>query len=291
MPKKADLSGELFAALQRLLPQHTLSRLIASLAQAETPWLKNLLIKQFIRTYNINLDEPASSDPDDYASFNAFFTRALKPEARPVAENSTAIVSPADGFVSQLGRISDDQVIQAKGMLYSASQLLGEASSNVGNFANGEFATIYLSPRDYHRVHAPIGGKLLFSRYIPGKLFSVNDATTAHINNLFTRNERLVTLFDTDAGKCALVMVGAMLVAGISTVWHGRYQPGTAREVDHSTDDVRLAKGDELGQFYFGSTVVLLFEQRKTRLLNPELSASQVMMGQVIGAIASTPSR
>lgn len=278
-----SFSSECFAALQRLVPQHAFSRLVARLAEAESPWLKNLLIRRFIHAYNVNLDEPISTNPSDYRTFNAFFIRQLKPDARPIDSHPSAIVSPADGVVCQLGSIRDNRLIQAKGIDYSASRLLGEDAANLGNFSNGEFATIYLSPSDYHRVHAPLDGKLLFSRYIPGKLFSVNAATTTHINNLFTRNERLVTVFDTAVGKCALVMVGAMLVAGIASVWHGRYQPGLLIEKDHREENLNVEKGAELGQFYFGSTVILLFEQRASTLLDQQLITAKVAMGQQIG--------
>lgn len=278
-----NAGSECFAALQRLLPQHTLSRLLAKLAQAQTPWLKNYLIRQFIRAYQIDLDDPISSSPEDFASFNDFFTRRLKPEARPIAASANTIVSPADGFISQIGDIRHGELIQAKGLSYTASRLLGEPAHQLGNFQQGEFATIYLSPRDYHRVHAPLTGQLLFSRYIPGRLFSVDSATTNYIDNLFTRNERLVCLFETAVGKCAVVMVGAMLVAGIASVWHGRYQPNVLLETDHSKQDIALAKGAELGQFHFGSTVILLFEQQPKSLLQQDLLNTHIQMGRQIG--------
>lgn len=300
MTDHTQLAAELFVALQRLLPQHSLSRLAAKPAEAKAAWLKNLLIRQAVRTYGINLDEAISGNPDDYDCFNSFFTRRLRPDARPLRGDKNSLVSPADGCISQYGVIDRDRLIQAKGIDYSASRLLGEAASDptgfaASHFANGEFMAIYLSPRDYHRVHMPVDGDLLLARYIPGRLFSVNSATTARIDNLFTRNERLVTIFDTPAGKCGIVMVGAMLVAGIASSWHGRYRPGVITETRHKPGDVRLAKGDELGRFYFGSTVIMLFErqlgqqpeqqpeQQQTRLLSDGL-APEIKMGQKIGA-------
>jgi phosphatidylserine decarboxylase len=263
-----NLQSEWFVALQRLLPQHGLSRLGAKLAEAKTPWLKNLLIKQFIRTYNINLDEVESSSLDDYPHFNAFFTRALKDGVRPIDPNDKAVVCPADGTVSQLGAIQSGDIFQAKGHSFSTDTLLGtQAEAGTDSlehqrFLNGDFITIYLSPRDYHRVHMPIKGDLLYSRYIPGKLFSVNDTTTRYVDGLFAKNERLVTVFDTPLGHCAVILVGAMMVAGIESVWHGHYQPkpDSISTREFTPGEVSLEKGAEMGRFKFGSTVILMFE-------------------------------
>lgn len=264
-----NLQAEWFIALQRLVPQHGLSRLGSMLAEAKTPWLKNTLIKQFIRTYNINLEEAASSSLDDYPSFNDFFTRALKEDLRPIDSNKDSIVCPADGTVSQLGAIQEGNIFQAKGKSFSVSSLLGENfpeidSTDGQRFINGDFITIYLAPSDYHRVHMPIDGNLAYSRYIPGKLFSVNNTTAQHIDGLFAKNERLVCMFDTPVGRCAVILVGAMMVAGIESVWQGHYQPGVVKTDQFEENQVSLKKGEEMGRFKFGSTVILMFEQGAT---------------------------
>ena len=217
--------AELFVALQRLLPQHALSRLIARAAESKMPWLKNRLIERAIAAFDINIDEAESSDLDDYENFNSFFTRALKDGARPIDQDSNALVSPADGAVSQAGPITQERIIQAKGSDYSAGRLLGN-TEEAKLYTDGAFTTIYLSPKDYHRVHMPIAGTLISTRYIPGDLFSVNDKTAQALPGLFARNERLVCQFDSELGQFALVFVGAMLVAGIETVWGGFETPG-----------------------------------------------------------------
>ena len=259
-----DLRAEWFIALQRLVPQHGLSRLGSTLAEATTPWFKNALIKQFIRTYNVNLDEAASSSLDDYPNFNDFFTRALKEGLRPIDSGKDSIVCPADGTVSQLGLIREGNIFQAKGKSFSVASLLGADDADSRCFINGNFTTIYLSPRDYHRVHMPVAGNLAYSRYIPGKLFSVNDTTAQHIDGLFAKNERLVCMFDTPVGRCAVILVGAMMVAGIESVWQGHYQPGVVKTDQFEPNQVSLEKGEEMGRFKFGSTVILMFEQGAT---------------------------
>jgi len=275
--------AELFVALQRLLPQHALSRLIAKAAEAKTPWLKNLLIKRAIAAFDINIDEAVSSDLDDYENFNSFFTRALKDGARPIDQSSDSLVSPADGEVSQAGPMTQQRIIQAKGIDYSASRLLGN-SDEAKLYEDGSFTTIYLSPKDYHRVHMPIAGKLLRSRYIPGDLFSVNDKTAQALPGLFARNERLVCEFESELGQFALVFVGAMLVAGIETVWGGFETPGrgTVRDSDFSERDLSFDKGEEIGRFKFGSTVILLFQNNKIDWEESFLPQAAVQMGETI---------
>ena len=240
-----NLRSEWFAALQRILPQHTLSRIGSFLAEAKNPWLKNLLINLFIRVYDINLDEAKSASPNEYQNFNDFFTRALKEDARPVNSNDAVIVCPADGIVS-------------------------------------DFITIYLSPKDYHRVHMPIDGELLYTRYIPGKLFSVNLTTTKHIDGLFAKNERLVCIFKTPAGLCAVVLVGAMMVAGIESVWHGHYHPNTLVINQFDSQNVRLKKGEEMGRFKFGSTVIVMFEPNKTAWSEKYMPGSTTHFGEIM---------
>ena len=278
--------AELFVALQRLLPKHALSRLIAKAAESQRPWLKNALIERAIASFDINIDEAESSDLDDYKNFNSFFTRALKEGARPIDGDAKAIVSPADGAVSQAGPINHQRIIQAKGSDYSASRLLGN-SQQAKSYENGSFATIYLSPRDYHRVHIPAAGKLLSTRYIPGDLFSVNDQTAQALPNLFARNERLVCEFESEIGNFVVVFVGAMLVAGIETVWGGYETPGRGaiRETDYSDRDLNYKKADEIGRFKFGSTVVMLFQEDKISWQDSLMPQTDIQMGEKIAAV------
>jgi phosphatidylserine decarboxylase len=277
--------AELFVALQRLLPKHALSRLIAKAAESKIVWLKNALIERAITSFDINIDEAESSDINDYENFNSFFTRALKEGVRPIDSDNQAVVSPADGAVSQAGPINQQKIIQAKGSDYSASRLLGD-SQQAKSYENGSFATIYLSPRDYHRVHMPADGKLLSTRYIPGELFSVNDQTAQALPNLFARNERLVCEFESDNGNFAVVFVGAMLVAGIETVWGGFETPGRGaiREADLSDRDLSYKKGDEIGRFKFGSTVILLFQEDKIHWQDSLMPQADIQMGEKIAA-------
>lgn len=278
-------TGELFAALQRLLPHHLLSRLAGRLAASQNPVVRDFLITQAMKRFRINLQEAGRENREDYASFNDFFTRELKPGARPVDDDPRSLVFPADGAVSQLGAIDDDRLLQAKGHHFSLSQLLAADPADCTDFMHGSFATIYLSPSDYHRVHMPIDGTLLSVEYIPGKLFSVNDTTTRHIPGLFARNERLVCRFDTPAGKMAYIMVGAMLVAGIDTVWHGPIAPGIPQKLPIPAIP-QLAKGDEVGRFRFGSTVIVLFEPGAVRW-DPLLAGDKTYMGKAMAHLAT----
>ncbi len=279
-----DYKGELFAALQRLLPHHLLSRLTAKLAEAKTPWLKDALIKQFIRTFNVDIGEALHEELREYKNFNAFFTRQLKPGLRPIDTSENIMTCPADGTISQIGKLDGLQLIQAKGCTYSAATLLGNCEE-AQQFTGGNFATIYLSPKDYHRVHMPLAGTLESTRYIPGKLFSVNGTTTHHIPGLFARNERLVCLFDTELGKVAIILVGAMLVAGIETVWCSQYQPNPKTIVEDrfiGKKHLALSKGEELGQFNFGSTVIVLFEPDTINWAEHLQHKSTVRLGETI---------
>jgi phosphatidylserine decarboxylase len=277
--------AELFVALQRLLPKHALSRLIAKLAASKNNWLKNTLINRAINTFDINMDEAISDDLSSYDSFNAFFTRALKPESRPLDSAANIITSPADGVISQAGEISKNRVLQAKNVDYSLARLVGD-SKQAKQYENGIFATIYLSPKDYHRVHIPADGQLLCSRYIPGELFSVNQQTAEMVPNLFARNERLVCEFKSQQiGHFSVIFVGAMLVAGIETVWGGMEKPGpgAVREYDYSEQNIQFAKGDEIGRFKFGSTVILLFPENRISLENNIQALNSIKMGEKIG--------
>ena len=278
-----------FVLLQYLLPQHALSRFVALFAEGS--FLKNALIKTFIRRYRVDLSEALISDPAEFASFNAFFTRELKPGARSIEDAGDSFVCPADGTISQLGNISNDQLLQAKGRHYSVVDLLGGDTELAEQFLDGSFATIYLSPRDYHRVHMPLAGRLDRMIYIPGKLFSVNAQTTAAVPNLFARNERVVCLFQSDAGPMALILVGAMIVAGIETVWAGQVCPGlesrTVREssyTDHSPP-IDLPTRAEMGRFKLGSTVIALFGPGAVDLDSTLMPEAAVRMGQAMGTV------
>ena len=276
--------ADLFVALQRTLPKHGLSRVIAKLAESKRPWLKNKLISAAIKAFDINMAEAATEDLDAYENFNAFFTRELKAGVRPIDTSKTSLISPADGAISQAGQISKNRILQAKGIDYSVSRLVGNSTQAL-TYENGSFATIYLSPKDYHRVHMPISGKLLSSRYIPGELFSVNDQTAEALPGLFARNERLVCEFEsTECGHFSLIFVGAMLVAGIETIWSGFEQPGpgAVRETDYSEDAFHFAKGDEIGRFKFGSTVILLFPQQSIEWSDNIKPSATVKMGEKI---------
>jgi len=255
--------GRLFVILQYLLPHHGLSRLVAILANSRWPLIKNPLIFLFMRRFKVDLGEAITRDYRQFDTFNAFFTRQLAEGARPLDGDDSVIVSPADGAVSQLGPVQDQLLFQAKGINYSAVDLLGGDQQDAESFRNGSFITIYLSPRDYHRIHMPVSGKLKKTVYVPGRLFSVNQKTTERVSGLFTRNERLVCFFDTQAGPMALVLVGAMIVAGIETIWAGQVCPNRHGELTTDYSDqippVELVKGAEMGRFKLGSTVILLF--------------------------------
>lgn len=251
---------ELFIALQRLLPQHQFSRLLGKLAESETPWLKNLLIRQAVRHYNIDLSEALITDPEAYPSFNSFFTRQLQPQARPVTLSPEILASPADGAISQAGAVQDGKIFQAKGQDFTTAALLGGDTEVADKMSGGSFATIYLSPRDYHRVHMPVSGILRQATYIPGQLFSVNTTTANHVDGLFARNERLYCLFDTEEGLLAVVLVGALFVAGIQTVWQKHFTPGKWQQ-QRFEQGVGFEKGAELGAFRFGSTVIVVTEK------------------------------
>ncbi|MDG0992475.1 MAG: archaetidylserine decarboxylase [Luminiphilus sp.] len=249
-----------FAVLQSLLPQHHLSRAAGWLGHLQSPaWLKNALIKAFINSYGISLKDAEIEKPEEYVHFNAFFTRALKNDARPLAKSR--FVMPADGELSQRGSIAEGAMIQAKGRYYTAMALLGGDSEAAEAFHHGSFATIYLSPRDYHRIHMPTTGTLRRTCYVPGDLFAVNKSTAQTVDQLFARNERLVCYFDTADGPLAVVLVGAIIVAGIETVWGGveAPSPNDIRETIWSGDDApTFAAGDEIGRFFLGSTVIVL---------------------------------
>lgn len=275
--------SDLFIALQHLVPQHALSRLAGRIAVSQTPWLRDRLIRRFAATYGVDLSE-AARGIGEFASFNDFFTRELKPGARPLADTAQFILSPADGAVSQLGPVSGGRIIQAKGRDYSVAEILGCGADEAARFEGGSFMTIYLSPKDYHRVHMPAAGTLAKTSYIPGDLFSVNTATAAGVDRLFARNERLSCRFDGPDGHFASIMVGAMIVAGIDTVWPNTFRTHASTPVheDFAGQDRRFAAGDEMGRFYLGSTVVLLFEPGRVAWREDLVPAAPLRMGEAI---------
>lgn len=278
------IKDKLFLLLQKLVPQHALSRLTGKLASSRIGWLKNFLIRLFCHRFDIDFSEAVEQDYRNFESFNAFFTRALRPGVREVDASANSICSPADGSVSEIGSIDNTLLLQAKGQHYSLTNLLAGDNEMAGLFENGSFATIYLSPSDYHRVHMPVSGSLVKTAYIPGKLFSVNQVTADNIPGLFARNERLVCLFDTPHGPMAMILVGAMIVAAIETVWAGRADTHPPAIVTQNFDNpVTLNKGDEMGRFLLGSTVILLFGENAVNWETVLKAGSEVRFGQLIG--------
>jgi phosphatidylserine decarboxylase len=287
--KPERLVASLFVASQYLLPHHLLSSLMYRLTRIESPAFKNTLIRKFIGLYGVEMAEAMEPDPSRYRSFNDFFTRALQPDARPVSQDEHNIVCPADGVLSQAGDIEDGYLFQAKGHDYALLDLLGGDMPWSRRFEEGSFATIYLSPKDYHRVHMPYSGTLKKMIHVPGRLFSVNDTTTRRVPGLFARNERVICLFETDLGPMAVILVGAIFVASIETVWAGVITPVSrqVRRWDYPPDQpeapIRLDRGEELGRFNMGSTVILLFAKDRVDW-SEELEAGQaVKMGQGLG--------
>jgi phosphatidylserine decarboxylase len=288
----ARTSDYLFAALQYVLPKHLLSRIVYALMRSRTPWIKNTILRVFLSGFKIDMSEAQESDPFAYESFNAFFTRALKPNARPIAADPGLIVSPVDGTVSQCGHIHDTSIFQAKGHAYSLEELLGGDMEAVETYRGGSFACIYLAPYNYHRIHMPVDATVRSNLYVPGDLFSVNAATARAVPRVFARNERLICDFDTALGRMAVVSVGALFVGSIETVHCGEVNPpprGRKRAVPFEQGIGRdFRKGEELGRFNMGSTVVLLFQAGRMRWdarLAPE---STVRLGQPIGRINGT---
>jgi phosphatidylserine decarboxylase len=279
----------LFIIFQYVVPQHFLSRLVGKIANARTTWLKNTCIKKFIKRYGVNMEEAIHTNADDYTSFNDFFTRALKPGTRPVEESVDAIVSPADGVISACGDITADRLIQAKDKTFSLTALLGGDDQDAQPFLDGSFFTVYLSPKDYHRVHMPCSAQLKKMLYVPGKLFSVNQTTSENIPDLFARNERAVCLFDSDAGPMAMILVGAMIVAGIETPWAGQVAPAnhgaSTTDYQHQQPAIQLGKGKEMGRFKLGSTVIVLVGPGAVRWKETVQENSAIRMGEALGTI------
>lgn len=277
----------LFTVLpQYALPHHALSALMSKLTHCQNRAWKNLFIRSIIRLYGVDMTEAKHQDLDHYPSFNHFFTRELKDGARPLTDAPSSIACPADGVVSQAGRIEQGRIFQAKGHDYSVLELLGGDSDRAAAFADGSFATIYLSPKDYHRLHMPLDGTLKEMVHVPGRLFSVNNATAEAVPNLFARNERVACLFDTEAGPMALVLVGAIFVSSVETVWHGVVTPPTVSTPSlwqYRDNAPFLAKGAEMGRFNMGSTIIVLFGKDKTDWIEGLTPGRPVKLGTQIG--------
>ncbi len=275
----------ILAGLQYVLPQHFLSRIVYALMRCQTRWVKNLLIHVISRIAGINYAEALSPDPADYASFNAWFTRALKPGARTFDPDPHALISPCDGRISESGGLRENLILQAKGKDYALQDLL--ASDPVcEQLSGGHFFTIYLSPKDYHRIHMPMTGRLLRMIHVPGRLFSVAPYTVRQVPRLFARNERVISIFETPSGPLVMVLVGAMLVSSTATVWAGEVTPTKNRDVtvkDYRDEDITLARGDEMGRFNMGSTVILLLPPGMMKSVVELNMGDAVLLGQRLG--------
>lgn len=269
---------------QYLLPKHCLSVIVGKLANSRQAWIKNRFIDFFCRLYSINFSEAVIENPHEFVTFNDFFTRALKPGARPFTVDGDKILSPADGSMAQFGSISDQQLIQAKNMYFNLKTLLA-SDANAELFDGGYFATIYLAPHNYHRVHMPITGKLREATFIPGKLFSVNRMTSTLIPNLYARNERLVTIFDTEIGPVAVIMIGALIVGSIQTIW--MEQPFRSNQIENITpaQKIELQQGDELGRFLLGSSVIVLLPKHPLQWTNGLAPANDLRLGQILASL------
>ncbi|MCK8130354.1 archaetidylserine decarboxylase [Pseudoalteromonas sp. 2CM39R] len=272
-------------AMQYAMPKHFISRMVGKLAAAKAGGLTTALIKLFIKQYKIDMSEAKYPDPAHYKTFNEFFTRPLKEGIRPLAEESDIIAHPVDGAISQLGDVVDGQIIQAKGHDYSLQALLGGKEEDTAPFLGGKFATIYLAPKDYHRIHMPIDGTLSKMIYVPGDLFSVNPLTAQNVPNLFARNERVVAIFETEIGPLAMVLVGATIVASIETIWAGTVTPPAGKDVFSwnypTTGDnaITLKKGEEMGRFKLGSTVILAWGANQAEFLSDQHPETVTRMG------------
>ncbi len=278
----ATVGERAFIGLQYLMPQHFLSRLVGMLAHSRIGLLRAGLIRMFLNRYPVDLAEAAVPDPHGYPSFNEFFTRRLRAGARPEDPDPKAALFPADGTLSQVGRLAGDTLLQAKGIDYSAAALLGGDPGLAAEFADGAFATIYLAPHNYHRVHMPLAGTLRVARFVPGDLFSVNAVTAASVPGLFSRNERIACIFDTAAGAMAIVLVGALFVGSMSLAWAGRIRPEGPRPRDLPCRDplIALGRSAELGWFNMGSTVIALFARGGPALVEGLVPGRAVRVGE-----------
>ena len=282
-----SLRDRLFVAMQYALPQHFLSRIVLRTTRVRTPAVKNALISRFVQGFRPDMSEAAQPDALAFGSFNDFFTRKLRADARPVDPDPRALVSPVDGTVSQIGRIDGASILQAKGHDYTVDSLLA-APTWADAFRGGGFATLYLAPYNYHRIHMPLAGKLRAAWFVPGKLFSVNAVTASAVPGLFARNERVVCIFENGPHVFAMVLVGALFVGSISTVWHGDVAPRHPRRVtnlpvDGSRAPLHLEKGDEMGRFNMGSTVILVTPPGLADWLPSFAAGSRIRFGEALG--------
>jgi phosphatidylserine decarboxylase len=289
-PDADSVRARLFVALQYLLPQHSLSQLVHQLTRSRVPWLKNALIRGFVGRFHPDMRDAAQPDPLAFQSFNDFFTRALRAAARPADPDPAVLVSPVDGSISQLGRLDGSWLVQAKGHAYTLEALLAAEAACTDVFRGGAFATLYLAPFNYHRVHMPLSGTLRAAWYVPGQLFSVNATTAAGVPGLFARNERVVCVFAAGELSWALVLVGALFVGSLETVWHGEITPRSVRRraeltLDASRASLTLAKGAELGRFNMGSTVILLLPPGRASWLAPLAPGSAIRVGQPLAQL------
>ncbi len=284
------MSDRLAVLPQYLLPKRLLTTLAGRIASARAGGLSTALIRRFVARYGVDMAEAAEPDMAAYDSFNAFFTRALRPGARPLAQAD--LICPVDGAISQFGAIDQGQVFQAKGHSYSATALVGGDAALAAQFADGHFATLYLSPRDYHRIHMPCAGTLRSMVHVPGDLFSVNPTTARGVPGLFARNERVVCTFDSEHGPFVLVLVGATIVGSMATVWHGQVNPprsGVPRHWDYTGQGIALQQGDEMGRFLLGSTVVMLFPAGPLRF-NPAWAPGRaIRLGEAMASRGAVP--
>ena len=274
----------LLAGIQYILPHHFLSRIVYALMRSEIVWLKNFLIRLISRVAGINVSEAMSADPADYVCFNAWFTRALKPGARAFDTDTQAFLSPCDGRISETGDLHENRILQAKGKDYTVQDLLAN-DPVCSQLVDGYFSTIYLSPRDYHRIHMPLTGHLQRMIHVPGRLFSVAPYTARQVSGLFARNERVISIFETEYGPMVMVLVGAMLVSSTETVWAGEVTPTKSKIVsvtDYTDTDISLSKGDEMGRFNMGSTVVMLLPKQMNKFKAELTAQTAVQMGQAM---------
>ena len=272
---------------QYFIPQHFLTSLVYRITRCEIPWFKNNLIKLFISVFDVDMSLAQNPDPESYSSFNTFFTRGLSPEARPIILDEKIILSPVDGTVSQIGNIQNNTIIQAKGKSYTLKHLLVE-DELVDMFSGGTFATLYLAPRDYHRIHMPVSGQLSRMIYVPGKLFAVNSHSVRVVDAVFARNERVINIFDTDIGPMAVVMVGALNVGSMETVWSGQITPAKNRiinDTQFSGNDIKLEQGQEMGRFNMGSTVILLFSKNVIQWSAEMVADKTIVMGEKVARV------
>ncbi|MDB6011802.1 MAG: Phosphatidylserine decarboxylase proenzyme [Gammaproteobacteria bacterium] len=290
VPPLPSLRDRLFVAMQHALPQHFLSRIVLRVTRIRLWPVKNLLIRSFLRGFKVNMSEAAQPNPLQYPSFNAFFTRALRHGARAIDIDPGALVSPVDGTVSQIGRLDGSKLLQAKGHDYTLEALLDGAPEWAQLFAGGAFATLYLAPYNYHRIHMPIAGTLRAAWFVPGNLFSVNAVTAAAVPGLFAKNERVVCVFEDGPRAFAMVLVGALFVGSIATVWHGDVAPRSPRQrvdlpLDTSRSPLKLSKGAEMGRFNMGSTVILLTPPDLLNWLPKFATGSRVEVGQMLARL------